>query len=180
MKLYHYTNGTKLSSIEKDGVILASPKKPKLKEKPIAWLSTNSHFEKTANKIIMQGGESKLCNMEETAFYCNGLYRFVFDTALLTNAVQWPLLATQARIPEGIKKRLVKRAKKADVKPSQWYGVLGDIPIADATLEKWTGKFWVSASIQDEIAKEGIRSPKIKTITGVKRLPITDTDWGGV
>tara|TARA_B100001245_G_C22890597_1_gene428873 strand:+ start:871 stop:1128 length:258 start_codon:yes stop_codon:yes gene_type:complete len=69
MKLYHYTNGTKLSSIAKDGVILSSPKKSKLKEKPIAWLSTNSHFEKTANKIIMQGGESKLCNMEETAFY---------------------------------------------------------------------------------------------------------------
>ncbi len=112
--------------------------------------------------------------------HCNGLYRFVFDAALLTNAVQWPLLATQARIPEGIKKRLVKRAKKADVKPSQWYGVLGDIPIENAELEKWTGKFWVSASIQEEIAKEGVRSPKIKTITGVKRLPVRDSDWGNV
>lgn len=176
--LYHYTNGTKLEAIKKDGFIKAVPDITKRKEKPIAWLSSNSFFEKTANKVVSIGAESKLCNMEETAYYCNGLYRFAFKESALVGIYQWPRLSIEARIPDGIKKRLIKRAKKAGVLPSQWYGVLGSISIEDVMLEKWGGGYWTEVNLDNEIKKVREGGFSVESRSGMKRIPIEDSQWG--
>jgi len=176
MNLYHYTNGTKLHLIEEAGFIRSSPEKTKLKEKPVAWLSSNHHFEKTATKIVMIKGQTKLCNMEETAQYCNGLYRFVFNKNDLPAIFQWPRLAVEARIPDKIKKRLVKRAKMAKVSASEWFGVLGNISIENAKVEKWDGQKWLEVNLIEEASKTA-KSNSVRTKTGAKRLPISDQSW---
>lgn len=178
--LYHYTNGTKLHQIKADGFIKSVPERPKPKEKPVAWLSSNSVFEKTANKVVMIGSQSKLCNMKETAHYCNGLYRFGFSEADLVGLFQWPRLAVAARIPESIKKRLVKRAKKASVPTAQWYGVLGDIPIHGSVFERWNGQGWEQADLDTEIARVAKEGFDVHSQSGLKRIPVKDSDWGNV
>jgi hypothetical protein len=148
--LYHYTNGNKISSIIRSGIIISSPEKPKPREKSIAWLSSNPLWEKTANKIILQNGISTLLNQTETSYYCRGLFRFVFDLSTYPGEIfQWPKLAVKARIPDGIKKRLVSRAKKASVKPEQWYGLIGNMNIAHSKLEVYVDGTWMKISIND-------------------------------
>ncbi len=178
--LYHYTNGTKLAQIKKDGFIKSVPDITTKKEKPVAWLSTNPLFEKTANKIVMINGVSKLCNMEETATYCNGLYRFCFEKESLESLFQWPRLSVEARIPEKIKNTLTKRAKKAKVSPSQWWGVLGNISIANSTLERWDGQRWVFSSLDEEINRVDKDGLNVVTQKGMKRLPISDSEWSNI
>lgn len=148
--LYHYTNGNKITAIINSGLILSSPDKPKPREKPIAWLSSNSVWEKTANKIILKNGESKLLNQQETNFYCSGLFRFAFESNDYPQELfQWPKLAVKARIPDNIKKRLVSRAKKASVKPEQWFGLLGNLDITKSKLEAYINKEWVEINFED-------------------------------
>jgi hypothetical protein len=179
--LYHYTNGTKLELIQNDGIIKSSPEVTKLKEKPIAWLSSNAVFEKTATKIIQSVDGTKLCNMEETALYCKGIYRFGFVETELEGVLHWPRLGVQARIPESIKKRLLKRAKLAKVSPNQWYGVLDNISIENATLEAWRGGRWVLADLSAEI--QHINAAGGSTViskNGLKAIDVANENWKNI
>lgn len=151
MKLYHYTNGNKIHRILQEGLINTSPDKPKPREKGIVWLSSHPEWEKTANKIILKDGETTLLNQKETEYYCKGLFRLVLDTETYPSKVeQWPKIAVLARMPQNIKKRLVSRAKKASVNPSQWFGTLHPIETKYLTVEVYINNKWIGVN-KDEI-----------------------------
>lgn len=139
MKLFHYTLGNKVASIFESGVIRTSPRQPRFPEKPIAWLSANDEYEKTALKMgITGGGESRMLSIDEMALNGQGIFRFVFDTEEVKQEIlHWPLLKVRSKAKPKINKRLLERAKSVNVDPMQWYGTLGeDLPICTATLEK--------------------------------------------
>jgi len=171
-----------MASILKDGHLRTVPDKKslRLKEKPIMWLSSNPTFEKTASKIIMKNGVAKLCNMEETEKYCNGLYRFVFNEGDLEGVLSWPRVAVEARMPEKVKQRLIKRGKKAKVDPRQWFGVLNNVDILSVKLEKRVGKKWVEVEIKDEVRKISKEGHVVSQGGSVKRLPVEDAEWSGI
>lgn len=176
-KLYHYTNGTKVRDIIDSGFILGTPKKPKPREKQICWLSSHPHWEKTANKIAMSsGGDTKLLTQHETEDMCKGLFRFVIVPDTFPGTIyQWPRLSVEARIPAVIKKRLVSRAKKAGVNPSQWFGVLGDVPVQHTSLESLIGGVWTAVSFDEAQPVDN----GMHVISGVtmKRLPTREDEW---
>ena len=140
MKLYHYTLGIKLASIFNNGCIKTSPLKPIWPEKPIAWLSTNANYEKSALKMgVMPGGEeSKILTMDQMEEFGQGIYRFVFDSKNLNGIIfPWKTLRKKSKINPVIIKRLEYRATAIKSQTSQWFGTLGkDLPIARSILEK--------------------------------------------
>lgn len=180
IKLFHYTNGTKIRAIIDSNTIEASPKKPKPREKAVCWFSSNPLWEKTANKIVMTGsGESKLLNMDETNEICGGLFRFVIDSEQFINELYpYPRLATVARIPDKIKKLLLKRAKKCGVKPEEWWGIIGPVPVDRTTLEQYVDGKWVPVDMNTAKPTE----TGLNVVSGVtmKYLPTKDSEWDNV
>ena len=158
--LYHYTLGIKLASILSDGFIQTSPVKPKWPEKPIAWLSKNALYERSAIKMgMMPGQDARLLKIEEMDQNGKGLYRFVFRGEQDVKILSWALLRPKCKAKPQIIKRLVKRAALAKSSPADWYGTLDqNLPINRATLEKCTlladGKMiWTEVEVDLDIAK---------------------------
>lgn len=175
--LFHYTVGIKIRSIIDSGVILASPLKPKPREKAIAWLSSNNVFEKTANKIILKPGdvEGTLLDQKGTEEMCKGLFRFGVNPENYPGIVYgWPRVAVEARIPPKIKKLLVSRAKKAKVNPEQWHGVIGNIDIVNTSLEQYINGVWTPISFEEAMPVENGYTIESRTMN---RLPVADESW---
>lgn len=189
MKLFHYTIGIKLESIFFSGVIRTSPQQPRYPEKPIAWLSSNEVYEKTALKIGMTaGGESQMMTLEQMDLNGQGLYRFVFDTDKVEEEIlHWPLLKTRSKAKPKVNKRLLERAKLAGVDPMQWYGTLDqELPINTATLEKAEllpdGTInWVE--VENGVAIDSERVLEV-TVQEAKQMGLgmkcTNNEWGSV
>lgn len=174
MNLYHYTNGTKIKKIINSGVLKTTPENPKPREKPVCWLSSNTEWEKTANKISQTNGELKLLTQSETEIFCDGLYRFIVKKN--NNTLQWPKIAVKSRMPENLKKVLLKRAKKASVNPLQWYGTLEDISIEGLEIEMLYNGSWTKISIEDIN-----NQPTSKRETRyAKREAIREEDWNNI
>lgn len=178
--LYHYTNGTHLLKILSAGFLKATPNNPKPREKKICWLSSNPSWEKTANKVLMMpDGESRLMDQADTEKYCKGLFRFVLNTDTYPGEViGWPRLAVAARIPDKIKKRLLTRAKKAKVAPSQWFGILGELPLEHTTLEQLVDGQWHAISFDE--AKPVENGMDVVSGVTMKRLPNAESDWSKI
>jgi len=68
---FHYTTGLKLRSIINSGVISPSTAQVPPHEKPVAWFSTQEHWEPTATKVPVPGKAGQLI----TAQAQNGLVR---------------------------------------------------------------------------------------------------------
>jgi len=58
--IYHYTTGMKLRSIINSGVIKPTPAKIEPHEKPVAWFSTQEHWEPTATKGPIPGMQGQI------------------------------------------------------------------------------------------------------------------------
>lgn len=176
MKLYHYTNGIKIRKIIESGEIKMSPERPKPMEKRICWLSSHPLWEKTANKIMMTETGSQLLNEAETEQMCGGLFRFVIDSETYPDKIiQWPRLGVEARIPPNVKKRLIDRAQKANVQPTQWFGTLNPIQIQYCTLEMKVNGSW--ESVDFDKAKPLDNPFRVLDGGAQKYLPTSDDEW---
>lgn len=75
--IWHYTTGTKMPSIQAEGVIRTSPHVfPS--EREAVWFSSNPVWERTAAKAMCDpwtGVVVTLTTMDEHIEYCGGLYR---------------------------------------------------------------------------------------------------------
>jgi hypothetical protein len=160
-RLFHYTVGLKLPSIQADGFLKTTPTEPKLGERPLVWLSSNPEYEHTARKHLMGSSDTgtRLGSLSEMDQYCHGVYRFCFPLEVLTDhlsALPWPVLKTRSRMRKRLIDRLVKRAKGVKAKPMDWYGVMAALPIERATLERLdlsTGQ-WVETTLESASATE--------------------------
>lgn len=180
-KIYHYTNGLKINKIIDSGVLLTSPRIPKPREKPLVWFSSHPEWEKTANKIARLNGIDSLLNQHETALHCHGLFRFCIDTENTKYTIyQWPKIAVVGKIPDTIKKRLLKRAKLCATLPSQWYGIFEEVDIQDTTIEEYVRGVWTNIDMNE--AKPRITDSTMSAIDGgaLKNTRIKNKDWGEI
>jgi hypothetical protein len=69
--VYHYTTGLKLKQIINSGAINPTTAKIELHERPVAWFSTQTHWEPTCTKVPMPGMQGQI----ETAKAQGGLVR---------------------------------------------------------------------------------------------------------
>lgn len=140
-RLFHYTVGIKLPQIHTDGYLKTTPIEPKLGERPLVWLSSNTEYEQTARKHFMGDGDSstRLGSIKEMDEFANGIYRFCFTAESLSgdlDPLPWPVLKHRSHMKKKVIERLVKRAKGVGAKPSEWWGVMNRLPIAISTLER--------------------------------------------
>jgi hypothetical protein len=59
-KIFHFTTGLKLRSIINSGHILPTTAKIEPHEKPVAWFSTQDHWEPTATKVPIPGMQGQI------------------------------------------------------------------------------------------------------------------------
>jgi len=143
MKFYHYTPEFGMEQIIKSGIIklATSSFAPKF-QKPVAWVSTNPHFEQTALKDIYdKTGSITQLTFEQQA-HMFGCARFeIKPTYKLYN---WTKLAKRARIRVDMVRGLEEVGRKMGANPNEWYGSLKPIPIEQwIRLEQYVNGKWV-------------------------------------
>ena len=123
MIVWHYTTEEKLNPIYADGCLKPSAIGIGPKERPVLWFSSNPIWEPTANKALGIAGVGlarPMTNGEMAAHF--RLIRFGLDHTL---TLPWNLIRKAANIAHTEQRRLIKRAKKVNAFPSQWFGILG-------------------------------------------------------
>ena len=88
--VFHYTTGLKLKQIINSGAIKPTTAKIELHEKPVAWFSTQEHWEPTATKVPIPGMAGQIA----TAQAQGGLVRITVPGTCAPYAFpQLPLIA---------------------------------------------------------------------------------------
>ena len=89
-RVFHFTTGAKLLSIINSGAIKPTTAKIEPHEKPVAWFSTQEHWEPTATKVPIAGMQGQI----ETAKAQGGLVRItVPGTCAPYHFQQLPMIA---------------------------------------------------------------------------------------
>lgn len=133
MLAWHYTLGAHLLRILENGHILPhdTPDTPAL-ECPVAWFSLNQRHDPSALKSIEVNGVVQPPTLAAMRQWGNGVYRLgISPKALLGGEA----LRRQARIGKDRWAELRQQAKACGADPSQWYGAVDPVPVADCVIE---------------------------------------------
>lgn len=131
---WHYTTGTKVVEIVKDGFLKPSSVHVDPPEHPILWFSIREDFEPTASKavVVERGALPRTLSVVEGVRSGRGLYRFGVGTSRL---IPWLILRKRARMPKRIAKGLVAAGRKLGSNPNHWFGSLKPIRVDDCIIE---------------------------------------------
>jgi hypothetical protein len=128
-KYYHYTTEDRVPEILKSKKITLATKYLNKKEKPCAWVSSNSVWENTAAKMAKNsiGTLIQLTFQEQLELF--GCARIQVKPHNLT---PWPKLRHVARITSDNTTFLEKLGKERGANPTEWFGSM--YPIG---LDQW-------------------------------------------
>jgi hypothetical protein len=123
-RVFHFTTGAKLLSIINSGAIKPTTAKIEPHEKPVAWFSTQDHWEPTATKVPIPGMQGQI----ETAKAQGGLVRItVPGTCAPYVFPQLPLIAgTKPSVCIG----LLIAGLELGSDPDSWRFTLQTVPTA--------------------------------------------------
>ena len=129
---WHYTTGEKFLKILEGGYLLPADSYLTPGERPILWFSRNQFWEETANKRWQnRDGTSIGLTMLETHQLGNGLVRF---GVLPSRLIEWPKLASKARMPVNLARALETSAAELGGNPAEWLGSLKKIRVKDCQV----------------------------------------------
>ena len=125
MRYFHYTPEIRLEEIIKSGEIkLASKSVYSKKEKPVAWVSTNSHWENTATKMVGSiFGKPKQLTFEEQVKKLGCARIEVKSTGLMS----WAKLKHKAKMDLRAVKGFETVGIQKGANPIEWFGSLSPI-----------------------------------------------------
>jgi hypothetical protein len=160
---YHYTVGSYLASILRDGLHPATAGVPK-SERPIVWFTASPHWEETANKSLVVRGMCQFLTQAETSRFCDGLCRIgvrddlrgLHPFARITRESHQDPRTTDALIAVAV--------ERGSAPARDWYGTFRVVQPADfAVVEKFDGSGWVPVpTIYDALGVNGytaVREP---------------------
>lgn len=136
---YHYTPEDTLEEIIKSEQInLAETSVSHKKEHPVAWVSTNEHWEHTATKLIIDvHGKLRQLTFEEQEKHF-GCARIVVEGEFMT----WAKLKYVARMDAMIALAMEQAGREMGGDPKEWFGSLQPIGI-----DQW---------IRAEVLRDGV------------------------
>lgn len=144
--LYHYTIGHHLSKIMQSGSLLPIPLGNEFEGERVAvWLSSNDHWEPTAQKAVTnQGtGEMILLGMEGTAKLCGGLFRFIVSRKN-PKIIGFNKYATTSNVPAWLIAFLKTNGSKQGGHYYQWFASYEPITRGEwLGVEEWRKGKWV-------------------------------------
>ncbi|WP_282055682.1 hypothetical protein [Maribacter luteus] len=149
-KFYHYTHSKALSDILDSGYIkLATASVYGKKEKAVAWVSTNEHWEHTATKMVVdKNGMNPVSLTFEQQLQTFGCTRIqVKNKGLQT----WAKLKHTARMDLNTAALMEVSGIKNGGHPSEWFGSLKPIRKEDwLGIEIFENGEWVKVIIKEE------------------------------
>ncbi len=150
-KFYHYTHYQHLASILDSGYIkLATTSKFHNKEKAVAWISTNPHWENTATKMLCNNqGQRKIMSFEEQLSNVGCARIQVREEGLF----DWPELIKRTKKRPKDVQELEEVGIERGADPSEWHGSLKPITRKDwLSVEIYKNGGWKKVIILDETA----------------------------
>ena len=125
MRFFHYTPTVKLDEIIKSKEIrLASKSVYSKNEKPVAWVSTNPHWENTATKMVGSiFGKPKQLTFEEQVKMLGCARIEVKSIGLKT----WAKLIYKANMDKRAARAFEETGKMKGANPEEWHGSLKPI-----------------------------------------------------
>lgn len=125
-KYYHYTSEMRIPEILKSKKITLATKYLNKKQKPCAWVSSNSVWENTATKMAKTsiGKVIQLTFQEQLELF--GCARF---EVMPNNLIPWSKLKHDARITSDNAAFLERLGRERGANPLEWYGSMYPIGI---------------------------------------------------
>ena len=150
-KYYHYTHYQHLSSILESGYIkLATASTYAKKEKAVAWVSLDPHWENTATKVLYnERGEGKRITFEQQLEIIGCARIQVRNIGLHT----WGKLKYKAKMNFQKAKEMEQLGVELGAKTTDWYGSLKPITRKDwLSIEMYEEGIWKKVIILEEEA----------------------------
>jgi len=119
-RLFHYTVGTKIPLIQKDGFIKRADAFVSKNELPAVWCTFNSEWEETANKMFQSNYDNVLRagNREQTEEIGGGLYRI--EVSQDAAPLDWKQFKKRSGIKKNMSVALEKIARNVGSSVSDW------------------------------------------------------------
>ncbi len=142
--VWHYTVGTRLPAIAESGVLIPARSLHATASLGVLWFSRQQTWEpSTARTGWKRHAAARI------AFPQNeGLYRFGLP-ASDGRLVPWPAVTRLADIdiPEAMS--MVSAGLRRGASPTDWLGVLAQVPLAELRFQRWDGTAWRNAQLDD-------------------------------
>jgi hypothetical protein len=165
--VWHYTVGTRLPAIAETGVLIPSRSLHAAASLGVLWFSRRQTWEpSTARTGWKRHAANKVAFPEK-----EGLFRFGLR-ASDSRLVPWPAVTRLADIdiPEAMS--MVSAGLRRGASPTDWLGVLTQVPLADLRFQRWDGAAWCDAQLDDvDLAALAAMRPVVPVEHG-RRVPV--------
>lgn len=139
MIAWHYTTGAKLELILNSGVLRPADIGVEPPEKPILWFSLHPYYENSARKGLRDdsGRVTRAATVAEMYEMGGGLFRFGCPINQLKHG---EVLRKAAKMQSIVWRKLLKGAVAMGASAGDWWGHIGEVPIADLVFEAMDDK----------------------------------------
>ncbi|CAG2136911.1 hypothetical protein LMG31506_01750 [Cupriavidus yeoncheonensis] len=173
--VWHYTVGTRLPAIAESAVLIPARSLHATASLGVLWFSRQQTWEpSTARTGWKRHPANKMALPEK-----EGLFRFGLPAAD-SRLVPWPGVTRLADIdiPEAMS--MVSAGLRRGASPTDWLGVLTQVPLAELRFQRWDGTAWCDARMDDiDLAALAAMRPAVPPEHG-RRIPMTATHAGAM
>jgi len=120
-KFYHYTHNQALSDILESGHVKLATASAYKKEKPVAWVSSNPHWENTATKMVHDGKGNFQHLTFKQQFESIGCTRIEINSKILYT---WAKLRHKTHMHPIVADSMEKVGIQQGANPKEWLGSL--------------------------------------------------------
>lgn len=147
MRVWHYTVGTHIPSILKEGVIRVEDTTLSFAVKSACWFSTSQDFERTACKLgLTPKGERYGLTVEETEHFGHGLYRI--EAGRQVRLHPFSRYRRLLGASKGLEEMMDRAGRKMGGDPAQWRFSLHPVPRAQwGVVQKRIDGIWTDVDL---------------------------------
>lgn len=134
MIAWHYTTGVKFELIMESGVLRPADIGVEPPELPILWFSLHPFYDNSARKGLRDdtGRMTRAATVPEMYEMGGGLFRFGCP---ITRLKHGEVLRKSAKMQSIVWRKLLKGAAAMGANAGDWWGHIGELPIADLKFE---------------------------------------------
>ncbi len=142
--VWHYTVGTRLPAISESGLLIPARSLHATTSLGVLWFSRQQTWEPSTVRTGWKRHPAARIAFPEK----EGLFRFGLP-ASDSRLVSWPAVTPLADIdiPEAM--AMLSAGLRRGATPTDWVGVLTQVPLAELHLQRWDGTAWRDARWED-------------------------------
>jgi hypothetical protein len=166
--VWHYTVGTRLPAISESGLLIPARSLHAKASLGVLWFSRQQTWEPSTARTGWKRHPAARIPFPEK----EGLFRFGLP-ASDSRLAPWPAVTRLAdiEIPEAM--AMVSAGLRRGASPTDWLGVLSQVPLADLRFQRWDGMAWCDAQLNDiDLTALSAMRPVVPSEHG-RRVPMT-------